>query len=419
MNQSMKSIASVAGLAVLFGGGFVFKDVKNAGPMGISNSAKNTFSNQDAAGLFSTEFSRIATEYNDPSLEVTQLMYAGMGGAMSSLGDPYTTFFEPVVSEEFMSTSEGKFTFGGIGSRLQSDPLGVKVTQVFLGSPAQKSGIKNGDIIIAVNGKQVAGQDSDRIVGQIKGQVGTTVVLKLLRSGNKTISVSIKRAQIMPPSADSNVLEGSNIGYLLVTEFQSPTAEQFLDSIQRLEKENIQGLVIDMRNNPGGLLESSRRMLSLFLDYKLVLTMNQQGAKSRTERTYGGVQRNFKYPITILINENSASAAEIFSGAMQDYKKATLVGEHSYGKASVQNVIPLTNGASAKITIAHYLLPSGRNISRKLDDYGGYVSGGIKPDVLVELNQGAGVAYSDPITDNQLRAAMAVIVKKNPKARYR
>ena len=270
MNQKLSTLASVAGLAILFGGGFVFKDVKNGNPVGKKSGTQAAFSNKDAAGLFETEFSRIASEYPDKSMPVTQLMYAGMSGMMSSLGDPYTTFFEPVVSEEFMNASEGKFTFGGIGARLQSDPLGVKVTQVFKGSPANKAGIKNGDLIIAVNGSEVAGQESDRIVGQIKGEVGTPVTLKLLRAGNKTVTLTIRRAQIMPPTADSNVLEGSNIGYLLVTEFQAPTATQFLDSIKSLENQKIQGLVIDMRNNPGGLLESAKQMLSLFLDYKVL-----------------------------------------------------------------------------------------------------------------------------------------------------
>jgi carboxyl-terminal processing protease len=177
-----------------------------------------------------------------------------------------------------------------------------------------------------------------------------------------------------------------------------------------LEKNEMHGLVIDLRDNPGGLLETATEMLSRFGENKIVVTMHERGTAKEVVRTYSGMLHEYTYPIAVLLNENSASAAEIFSGCLRDYGKARLVGDHSYGKASVQNVFQLVDGSSAKVTIAKYFLPQSGFIGRKVDDDGVYVSGGLKPDVEVPLDMDKDPRAGDPKTDNQLAKAIEVVL---------
>lgn len=411
MKTPLKFLSYVALCGVLFAGGFVAKDIRQGSKPSVGKIGGNPPGTKTPTEIFSSEYRRIQQSYAQP-VDAESLLYAGMEGALGSLGDPHTNFLEPVIAQEFEDNSMGRASFGGIGARLMPDPMGVKVTQVFKGSPAERAGIRGGDIIMGVNGETVAGQESDEIVDKIKGEIGTKVTLELYRGSNNRVKISATRARITPPSADGNMIEGTKFGYLLVTGFEAPTAGQFARSIADLERQGMKGLVIDLRNNPGGLLEAATEMLSLFVDYKTVVTMEARSGRSETVMTYGGKARKFDYPITILLNEGSASAAEIFAGVMRDYGKATLVGEHTYGKASVQNVMRVTGGGSVKVTIAHYKLPSGKDISRKVDEDGRYLSGGIKPEVLVDLNLGPRVAMGDPKTDNQLQRAMEVMRSK-------
>lgn len=413
----LKGLSYLALCSVMFVGGFVMRDLRQgkAPELGIL-SKSSSISKQTPTELFAGEYQRILQNY---ALNVDQdsLLYAGLEGSLRALGDPHTQFMEPVMAQEFEDSAMGRQSFGGVGARLMGDPMGVKVIQVFRGSPAFNAGIRSGDIITSVNGEDVAGMASDEIVDKIKGEIGTSVTLGVLRGPSNKRALTIKRAQIIPPSADGNLLEGSNIGYVLVTGFEAPTAGQFQQAIRDLEAQKVEGLVIDLRNNPGGLLTTAQDMLSLFLDYKTMVTMDSRRGLEETVMTNGGRERTFNYPITILMNEQSASAAEIFAGVLKDYGRATLVGQHSYGKASVQNVVRVAGGGSVKLTIAHYHLPSGTDMARKVDEDGRYLSGGLKPDIEVELGFGPRVSMGDPKTDDQLKKAMEIIRKKNPKAR--
>lgn len=422
MNPVLKTLLVLAASGVLFLGGFSFKDLRAGRLPGSSAFAQAVPVTNKAAvkktptQIFSEEFTRISNQYAGDS-DPKSLATAGFQGMMNALGDPHSIFMEPVFAREFEDSTQGRQFFGGIGARLSPDLLGVKVIQVFKGSPAIQAGIRTGDVIIGVNGEDVQGKDVDEIVGKIKGEIGTSVKLLVLRNGKDKVNFELKRDKIIPPSADANVIENTNVGYVLVTGFEAPTPRQFAEAIQELEDKKIEGLVIDLRNNPGGLLESAARMLSLFIDYKPVVTVISRGDVKEVVNSTGGIAKTFKYPVTILLNEQSASAAEIFAGVLRDYKLATLVGEHTYGKASVQNVIPLVDGSSVKITVAHYKLPNGDDISRKQDEDGVYLSGGIKPDVEVPLQLNSDVSYGDPKTDNQLKKAIEIIQQKNPKAK--
>lgn len=416
MNNGVKALALVTAVATSFMGGFTWKDLRAGSAPSAVAVTKPAAGNLTPTQIFTQEYRRILTDYyREP--HANQLLYAGMDGLMGALRDPHTQFFEPYINEEFDRSTRGQQFFGGIGARLSPDPLGVKVIQVFRGGPAAEAGVRGGDIIIEVNGENVGGQNTDEIVGKIKGQIDTPVKLKVFRAGRERLPFTIVRGRIVPPSADSNVLPGTNIGYLMVTGFEQPTPTQFYEGIQDLERQGIQGLVIDMRDNGGGLLESATEMLARFVEFKTVVTMRERGGRTQTVRTPGGLKHDFRYPVVVLVNERSASAAEIFAGVLRDYKLATLVGEHTYGKASVQNVIPLAGRTSAKVTIAHYMLPSGDDISRKVDEDETYISGGIKPDIEVPLSLSPDVAVGDLKTDNQLQRAVQVIKDKNPKAK--
>jgi carboxyl-terminal processing protease len=422
MNVGVRILAVAAGVSAAFAVGFAWSDLTSTGKVNPGAFQSLTRTNAPKAAqkkpteLFVGEYNRISASYSR-KVNQEQVLYSGMDGMLTALGDPHTNFFDPYVTREFTKVTMGQDSFGGVGARLAPDSLGVKVIQVFKEGPAFKIGFKSGDIIIGVNGESVGGQTTDQIVSKIKGKVGSTVKVKVLRGGNKTIEYAVVRGKINPPSADGNVIESSNIGYLLVTGFDQKTHTEFFDSINDLERQGIQGLIIDMRNNGGGLLETAQMMIAGFKEFATVVTMRRRGEAEEVVRTPGGMLRDFKYPVVVLVNENSASAAEIFAGCLRDYKLATLVGEHTYGKASVQNVIPIAGGTTAKVTIAHYALPSGDDISRKVDEDGQYVSGGIKPEYEVELSLKPDVSLGDAKTDNQLQKAMEIIRKKNPRAK--
>ncbi|MBL8049434.1 MAG: S41 family peptidase [Chthonomonas sp.] len=340
------------------------------------------------------------------------LTYAGMSGVMASLGDPHTMFFEPEVSEAFAEETRGAQNYGGVGARLMRHDLGVKITSAFPTGPAYQAGIRDRDIITHVNGKSIAGQETDAIIKQIKGPEGTNVKLRVLRGNGSTPEFTIRRAQVLQPSVDGTMIEGSNVVYISVFGFSQVTARQFEEQLNRFGVENAEGLIIDLRGNPGGLLEAARDMLSMFAENKIVVSMRDRTGNQQVTKTYHNFKRDIRCPVVILINEDSASASEIFAGAMKDYGLATLVGAHSYGKASVQNLIPFNDGASAKITVAKYFLPNGADISRKQDDDGQWLSGGLKPDVEVKMSFHPDTQVGDPNTDAQLKKALEVIKEK-------
>jgi carboxyl-terminal processing protease len=402
-------------LLVLFAFGFTWRDIRQGRMTSASTIASAldvalTPDHQSPTQEFTQAYDRIRNDYYKP-VEAQKLTFAGMEGLMSSLGDPHTMFLEPVQAQEFSLETQAHFV--GVGARLAPDPLGAKVAVVFDNGPAVRAGLKAGDIITGVDGKSMVGVVLDDIVAKIRGEEGTLVKLQVLRaSTNKPLQIVAKRATVITPTVSGGtVLPGTNIGYFAVASFSEPTAQQFDQELAKVEKQHINGLVIDMRDNPGGLLETAVDMLSRFAEDKVVVTMKERD-KEDVARTYTGQKHVFSYPIAILINEDSASAAEIFSGVLQDYGLATLVGTHSYGKASVQNVTPLIGGSSAKITIARYFLPSGRDIGRKVDDEGQYISGGLNPDVKADLDLDKQVVFGDLKTDTQLQKAVSVLQGK-------
>lgn len=337
-----------------------------------------------------------------------KLRYAAMGGLVASLGDPHTNFLEPKINEKFNTETSGNYS--GVGARLQEDPLGARVAVVFDGGPAGRAGVVEGDIITQVDGKDVAGKAVDDIVDHILGEAGTPVTLGLIRAGHSGIlQMQIIRQKVVIPTVESKSMPG-NIAYISVSGFSEPTPMQFEEAVRRADAENPAGLVIDLRGNPGGLLEAAVQMLSLFVDEKPVVTVKARDDKSATLGTQKGRTISGKYPVTILINEDSASAAEIFSGVLRDYGVAKLVGTHSYGKASVQELRRLPGGASVKVTVAKYFLPASGDIGRKVDEDGTYLSGGLKPDIEADIPRNyEGFRFAESGHDPQLDKALEYI----------
>lgn len=414
MNPS-KTLAAGLGVLGCLAFGFAWRDLQHGqlpptraiqNLVGVSSTPKAT-----PEQVFKQSYNRILASYVKPVKE-TELKYAGMEGLMAALGDPHTIFMPPKAAQEF--SEETRANFFGVGAKLSTDPLGAKVATVFEDGPAYAAGLRKNDIIIAVDGKSVNGVMVDDIVTRVKGPEGTTVRLSVAREGsNHPIALSIRRARIVAPTVESNYLDQSGVGYMSISQFAEPTTAQFDHELQKLERHPLKGLVIDLRNNPGGLLETAVDMLSRFVEDKTVVTMHFRDGKEEVAKTYSGALHNFDYPIVLLVNEDSASAAEIFSGVLKDYGRATLVGNHSYGKASVQNVFPLIDNSSAKITIARYFLPSSGYIGRKVDEDGVYLSGGLEPQVKVELDWDKVEPYlGDPARDSQLAKAIQVIQTK-------
>ena len=416
MNKPLRILGFSASLLACGAFGFFVSDLQmGKGPsieaLARLGGARSSSAKLSGEGVFRENYALILADYEKP-IKPIDLRYAGIGGMMASLGDPYTVFFPPRASAAF--NEETRANFFGIGARLGADSLGAKVSEVFDDSPAFRAGLRKGMIITSVDGKTVVGTEIDKIVGVIKGPEDTIVRLGVVKPGvAKPVTLTVKRGKIVAPTVTSVVVPNTHIGLLTVNTFSEPTTIQFDQGLRKLEAGKIRGLVIDMRGNPGGLLTVAADMVGRFVEDKPVVTMHFRNGSQEVQRSPSGQRHGFRYPVAVLVDGDSASAAEIFAGNMKDYGKATLVGTRTFGKSSVQNVFPLVDNSSAKVTIAKYYLPSTGYIGRKLDEDGVMLSGGLEPDVKVELRQDKPVTIGDPATDNQLAKAIEILKAKS------
>lgn len=425
----MKALGLVGLVFVLFCIGFAWRDIQNGRApdsrafqalVGLKDAPKTSPEQE-----FKQAYNRIQTAYYKP-VKPLELKYAGISGMMASLGDPHTMFLVPQVAKSF--DIETKANYVGVGARLSpyrvgGTYIGAKAVTVFDDGPGYAAGLRRGDVIVAVDGKSIAGKSIEDIVDQIMGKEGTTVTLTILKEGSSArTNLRIRRSRVITPTVESNYFKQYQVGYIYIASFSSPTVEQFDKELEKIERNPVKGLVIDVRGNPGGYLDTAVELLSRFKPNKVVVSMKMRDGSVDRQYTPSGQTHNFRYPVVILINEDSASASEIFSGALRDYKMATLVGTHSYGKASVQEVYDFKDGSSGKITIARYFLPSGDDIGRKVDELGTYLSGGLQPDVTVEQadllprDLGGPVIETDipdPAWDAQLKKAIEVVLSKS------
>ena len=326
-------------------------------------------------------------------------------GVMDSLGDKYAAYYD---SDEYNSFMEGaKGQYGGIGTYVtQNISTGeIVIVNPSEGAPADKAGIKSGDLLVEVDGKSVQGLELDDIVAMMKGEEGTPVTLGVERDGNK-LSIEVIREMVNVPTVLYEVLKDSNVGYIQVLSFESVTCNQFEEAVNAMESANVDGIIIDLRNNGGGLVDSVVKMLDRILPEGLV--MYTETNKGRDEEYFSTAEQSYSKPYAVLINQYSASASEVFAGAVQDFGYGTLVGTKSYGKGVVQSIIPLqgvNDGSAIKLTTAKYFTPKGRNIDGI----------GIEPDVVVEYAENSVVEGDNISIDNQMQRAIEVIKEKTGK----
>ena len=323
-------------------------------------------------------------------------------GMVDSLGDPYTVYYNSEEYKQFTSSSSG--TYSGIGVAVSQNVTtgAITIVKTFKKGSGEKEGMKPGDVIYKVEGKKIEGIELSKVVSMIKGKEGTFVKVTVLRDG-KEIEFNLERKKLEVDTVNYRMEDrsGKKIGYISVSEFDEVTASQFKNAISELNKEGMEGLVIDLRDNPGGLLDVTCEMLDRMIKKGLlVYTVDKNGKRVDEDATDSD---SFDKPVAILVNGNSASASEVFSGAMKDYKAATLVGTRTFGKGIVQSIVPFGDGTAMKVTVSKYYTPNGVNIHGT----------GIEPDVVVELSKDATKnGKYDRKYDNQLDKALDVVVDK-------
>ena len=343
--------------------------------------------------LFGEVLENIKKEYVD-DVDQAEVMDSAINGVLQSL-DPYSAYMSPELFKEMQTDTRGEF--GGLGIEIGMESGVVKVISPIDDTPAAKAGIKAGDYIVKIGKEQVQGKSLLEAVKLMRGPVGTSINLTVRRKNvKKPIEFTITRKIIEVQSVNSKIIgDKKNLGYIRLKSFNENSDKQFLKSVKEFEKKpKIKGYVLDLRNNPGGLLTQAINITDFFLDDgEIVSTKGRKISETRKFFACRGDEVKGK-PIVVLINNGSASASEIFAGALKDHKRAIILGENSYGKGSVQSIIPLTNGGGMRLTISKYYLPSGKSISEV----------GITPDILVEAEGEDFQINSDK--DNQLNYAI-------------
>jgi len=342
--------------------------------------------------LFSEVLEKIKDDYVE-DINQADVMDAAINGVLQSL-DPYSSYMNPEMFENMETETRG--AFGGLGIEVGMEAGVVKVISPIDGTPASKAGIKAGDYIIEIDGMQVQGKTLMEAVALMRGPVGKPIELTIRRKGlRKSIVKKIVREIIQIESVSTKIIE-NNIGYLRLTSFNENSSDQLKSKIDKMKKKNkIKGFILDLRNNPGGLLSQAIKISDFFLnDGEIVSTKGRRKRENRKWFAKKGDRIDGK-PLIVLINYGSASASEIVAGALQDHKRAILLGENSYGKGSVQSIIPLKNRGAIRLTVSQYYLPSGKSISEI----------GVTPDFEVEEENGDDFAINTE-KDNQLNFAV-------------
>lgn len=333
------------------------------------------------------QIEKTVQEYYKGNIDENQMEEYTYKGLIAGLGDVYSDYYTKKEFESLMETTDGAFS--GIGLYLTQDTTSMNITAVktIKGTPCYGSGIKKGDTLAKVDGKSIAGEKLEDVVKKIKGKEGTKVTLTFKRDGvSKPMEYTFTRKNVEVQTVETKMMDGG-IGYLSISEFDKVTVKQFENGIKKLEKQGMKSLIIDLRDNPGGLLDAVVEIANDILPKgKIVYTKDKQG----NQKNYNSDNKDrLEIPLCVLVNGNSASAAEILAGAMKDRKAGTLIGEKTFGKGIVQGFYDLQDGSYLKLTYASYYTPAGHNIHKK----------GIKPDITVKNNE-------KTKTDEQLQRAV-------------
>lgn len=320
---------------------------------------------------------------------VREGVYKGM---VEALGDPYSVYFTKEEYDAFQESYTGEYC--GIGaSLLQNADTGlITIVKTFKGSPAQEAGMKTDDILYKVEGKEVTGEDLSEVVSRVKGKEGTTVNITIVRN-NEEMDLQLVRKTISVPTVEYEMLD-NNIGYIIISEFDEITTSQWMEAYEALKQQGMTSLVVDLRNNPGGGLSVVAEILDTILPQGMIVY--HEDKNGQREEFKSDAEHKIEIPLAVLVNGNSASASEIFAGAVKDYEIGTLIGTQTFGKGIVQQMIDLGDGSAMKVTISKYYTPKGVCIHGT----------GIEPDIQVEFDA---EAYEKDESDNQLQKAIEVL----------
>ncbi len=317
--------------------------------------------------------------------------YGAVRGLMASYNDPYTTFYEPPQTELQSQQLSGKF--GGIGANVRRETDGRVVLSPFPDRPAAQAGVQEGDVLVKVDETVITPEmQLTDITSLLRGDVGSKLTIQVERTGQR-LPFTITRAEISVPSVTYRILEQApDVGYIQLNIFAQTSKDELVMAVQSLRQQGAKKLIFDLRNNGGGLLNAAVDIASQFVDGKVVSERRRDGSQQDFNALADGVARDL--PLVVLVNGNTASASEIVAGAIQDHGRGVLVGDKTFGKGSVQNVIPLSDGSSLHVTVAQWLTPKGRQISGQ----------GLMPDIVIALSADDANAGRDPQLDRAITA---------------
>ncbi|ASP40678.1 peptidase S41 [Bacterioplanes sanyensis] len=322
---------------------------------------------------FTEIFERIRSAYVEEVDDKTLFEYA-INGMLSSL-DPHSAYLQPDDYNDLQEHTSGKF--GGLGIEVGMEDGLIRVVTPIDDTPAQQAGIESGDLIVTLDGDPVMGMSLTDAIERMRGEPGTSIDLEVRRQGEKELlTFTLKRAEIKVASVRTEMMS-DDIGYIRITQFQANTGRELNAALLDWQQGNISGLILDLRNNPGGVLDAAVEVTDAFIDSGLIVYT--EGRAPNSKLRYSATQRTVakQLPIVVLINGGSASASEIVAGALQDHQRAVIVGTQSFGKGSVQSVLPITEDKAVKLTTARYYTPEGRSIQAQ----------GIKPDIWIEQSE--------------------------------
>lgn len=376
----------LVGLLGIIGWNFISGGYTEAGSAGKASEAKLQ------------KLGRIIDQYYlyDDKIDEQSLIDGILSGYTAGLDDPYTTYYDKEKTKALLESSSGRYIGIGAVLTVQADTSQPVITEVYRDSPAEKAGLKSGDILFQVDDHAMEGESLSDIVAWIKGEEGTQVKLHVYRGEQKEEKVLTVVRDNVTANTIYHSMEANQTGYLRVVEFDDVTYDQFKEALDDLENQGMQGLVIDLRGNPGGNLDTAVDMLRLLLPKGTIVSTRDKNGQGE-EYTCDG-KHEFTKPLSVLVDGNSASAAEIFSSAIQDYGVGEIVGETTYGKGVAQSVINLGDGTYMKLTTSEWLTSKGKNINKK----------GVIPDVEVKYQEDA----ENPEADNQLDKALEVVLDK-------
>lgn len=365
-------------------------------PAGSGKSAVNAAS---VRKLESLEAAIDEYYYRPEDITQTQLEDGMYKGLLESLDDPYSEYYNEEEMQELSESLSGQYA--GIGAYISLDQNSgyPEISGVMPDTPAEKAGLQAGDIIRKVDGQDVLDESLDEVVSHVRGEEGTTVELSIVREGESgDLTITVERAKVDSPTVSSSMLdEEKGIGYIQIAEFDDVTLDQFEKALTGLQDEGLKGLVLDLRGNPGGSVDSVTAIAEYFLPEGLIFSMKDKNGKETDYSTDGS--KELGLPLAVLVNGYSASASEILSGAIKDAGTGTLIGTTTYGKGVVQTVFSLHDGTAVKLTVADYYTRNGNSINKK----------GVTPDIELELDADA---YRKDGTDNQLERASQVVSEK-------